>query len=138
MPSLVIVSEQEYKSKILNKLSQHVEINSIYIFPIWTAVFIVCSLYCVALLIESVALSNEFFLQSNLYITANASEKINVEIKVEHLLKKKFDYVFNFKALVRSNNDFKATVKRTIDFIFYWGNTIIENDSDIEKFYNIA
>lgn len=138
MPSLIICSEQKCKSKMANALFQCVEKNSIYIFSIWIAVFIVCSFYCVALLIESVALSNETFSQSYFYKTTNISEKVNVAIKIEHFFSRMFNYIFDFKSIVGSGNDFCTKVENNINYIINRGNAVGATDSGTIKFYNIA
>lgn len=137
-PIMHIFSEQKYSYEILSEIFEKVAKGMKYIDSIWLAVFVIISLYCTGLLIESVALSSKSFMQSNLYKTTNISEKYMIETKIEHKFRNLFKDIFNFKNIIGQNTNFLNKTEKAITYIVNRGNDVSSSNDEKIKYYSLA
>lgn len=138
IPGIVLCSETCFQSRIFNNFFAVFATRIQNIKSTWLAVFIVSSFFCVALLIESVALSSNAFTRSYLYKTTNQYEEYKIKLELTNYSQKLFKTIFSFKNIINLDRDFYANVETLISYIVNRGNEVGKTDNEKIEFYMAA
>lgn len=116
MPTIVLCMKMNYKYISLNKIFSCFKLNEEIFILTWLVTFIVSSLYCIAIFIESVEFTKINFSQSYIYREPLTYEKDMIELEIKEFYKDEFNKIFKNRIFKQENKikDFQVLIESII------------------------